>query len=264
MSHSVPAPKSLPLRKTPNRTESWKAELKKVPGLVRLVRLCRIMVSPGYRSEWLLNRHRPDNLFQPYGTTRIDRFPFFFDFVRNQLSDIATPRLLSFGCSTGEEVFTLRRYFPQAEIVGIDINPRSIAVCRNKLGKSREPAIRFELAGSPDAEPEAFYDAVFCMAVLRHGELGACHPEVCDHLIRFLDFEKTVISLCRCLKTGGYLVILGSNFRFCDTVAANGFDTVYSVAENVPRKDTPLYDPENRKLADGIYNEVIFRKKEIP
>ena len=106
-----------------SKTVRWKSKLKKVPGLIPLVRLCRILVSPSYRSEWLLKRSRPNNLFQPYRQTKPDRHPAIFAFVRERLSTNAIPRLMSFGCSTGEEAFTLRRYFPQAEIVGVDINP---------------------------------------------------------------------------------------------------------------------------------------------
>lgn len=252
------------MHRSSNRGTRWKARLRKVPGLVRLVRLCRIVSDAGYRSEWRLMRARPDNLFQPFALTAFDRFPRIFSFVGDQLTGSATPRILSYGCSTGEEVFSLRHYFPQAEIAGIDINPRSIAVCRKKLERRGDSRIRFAVAGSADAEPEASYDAVFCMSVLRHGELGASHPETCDHVIRFADFEKTVTGLCRCLKPGGYLIIRGSNFRFSDTASASDFDTVYSVNDSAPRADTPLYGSDNGWLRDVVYNDVIFRKREHP
>ena len=244
-----------------NTKTRWKARLKKVPGLVQLVRLCRILGSPAYRGEWRLMRARPDNLFQPCALTDIDRYPRFFSYVREHVPDVATSRILSFGCSTGEEVFSLRRYFAQAEIVGIDINPRNIKVSRKKLERSGDTRIRFALAGTPDAEPDASYDAVFCMSVLRHGGLGATHPETCKHLIHFADFEKTVNGLCRCLKPGGYLIIGFSNFRFSDTAAAPEFDAVFKLNRSAPRADTPLYDTDNKWLRDTVYNDVVFRKK---
>lgn len=238
-----------------------KENLKKIPGLVRLVRLCRVVGSPGYRSVWLLEREKPHNLFQPVSQTAFDRYPRIFALVKEQLTGVVTPRLLSFGCSTGEEVFTLRRYFSQAEIIGIDINPRSIAVCHKRMERCGDARIRFTLAGSADAEPEASYDAVFCMSVLRHGELGASNAETCDHLICFADFEKTVTGLCRCLKPRGYLIIRGSNFRFSDTTIASEFDAVYSVNDSTHREDTPIYGSDNQRLVNAVYNEVIFRKR---
>lgn len=261
MDYSTPTPKPPPMLRTSAGIARWKVRLKKVPGLLPLAWLCRIMVDPHYRSEWLLTRDRPDNLFQSTSYTKYNRFPRIFSFVREQFSDVADTCILSYGCSTGEEVFTLRRYFPLAEIVGIDINPYNIAVCRKRLGKISDPRIRFKLSGSPEDEPDSCYNAIFCMAVLRNGKLGADTPETCDHLIRFSDFEKTVSELCRSLKPGGYLVIRGSNFRFADTAAASGFDAVFSVKEKTQRADTPLYGPDNRWLANAVYNEVIFRKR---
>ncbi len=242
-----------------------KNKLKKVPGLVALVRLCRLLGNSGYRSVWRLKRDRPDNLFQPYPTTQHNRYPRIFAFMRERLSDVADLRLLSYGCSTGEEVFTLREYFPVAEIVGIDINPHNIAVCRKRLGRrSGDNHIRFEQAGSPEAEQDSFYDAVFCMSVLRHGDLAVDNAEFCTHLIRFSGFERTVSDLCRCLKPGGYLVIRHSNFRFSDTAIASEFDTVLSLDHEIPHSGTPLYGPNGQRLMNAVYNEVVFRKKIIP
>jgi hypothetical protein len=51
---------------------------------------------------------------------------------------------------------------------------------------ARKPdaAMSFEFASSTEAEPAAVYDAIFAMAVLRHGSLGPPGVTRCDHLIR--------------------------------------------------------------------------------
>ncbi len=237
-----------------------KATLKKIPGIPQLARLIRLIINPTQRNEWLLLRSKPANLFQLSGLTWANRHPREFGFVKERLSDVSAPRILSFGCSTGEEVFSLQEYFPNAEIVGIDINPRSIAVCRKKLVQVRAPHISFSVADSTTAEQSAHYDAIFCLSVLRRGELGATKPASCTHLIRFNDFEKTVTDLCRCLKPGGYFIIIGSNFRFADTEIAAAFHAVFSRTEPL-RTDTPLYDRNNHRLPDSPTTDVIFHKR---
>lgn len=242
-------------------TPKWKIALKKVPGVIPLTHIYRMIGNSSYRSEWLIKQEKPHNLFQPVSQTSFDRYPRIFAFVKAQLAEVAAPRLLSFGCSTGEEAFTLRKYFPTAEITGIDINPRSIARCSRKLAQSGDTQIRFELAGSSSDEPDSHYDAIFCMAVLRHGELGATLPENCSHLIRFEDFEKTVADLCRILKSGGYLIIRHSNFRFSDTATAASFDTVLSVEFRSTRTYNPIYNSDNQRLRNAYYDETVFCKR---
>lgn len=116
----------------------------------------------------LLRWRRPANLFQPYATTTTNRYPAVFQLARDLLGDGPDMRLLSFGCATGEEVFSLRRYFSQASIHGIDINPRSIAVCRKVALSLNDPGLSFAVAGTADDLAEAGYDGVFAMAVFRH------------------------------------------------------------------------------------------------
>jgi SAM-dependent methyltransferase len=224
----------------------------------RLVR--RLALGGGHRDAAWLRLSRPDNLFQPYGDTGDDRYPGIFRFARDDIGDGPDRRLLSFGCSTGEEVFALRGYFPEAEIVGLDIDRRRIAVCRRRLAVRPDPAIRFAVAGSAAGEPADHYHAIFAMAVFRHGDLGAGPPR-CDPLIRFADFADTVAGLARCLRPGGLLALRFANFRFCDTASAAGFDPVLSDRMTCGRRaPPPLYGPDDCRI-DGVDTGIVFRKR---
>ncbi len=55
----------------------------RVPGGWLLVHAAKIPLYPGVRSEWRLQRERPDNLFQPFRTTSLDRYPRIFAFVQH-------------------------------------------------------------------------------------------------------------------------------------------------------------------------------------
>jgi len=167
---------------------------------------------------------------------------------------------LSFGCSVGDEVFSLRHYFPEAHIVGIDISRGNISECRRRQQRQGDDRMNFVRAASVDQEPSGHYDAVLCMAVLRHGDLGYSRPSSCESHITFVAFDNTVSQLARCLKIGGYLAIEHSNFRFNDSSCASQFDVVAKRQLPVHDRPTPLYGPDNLLLTDQKYDEVIFRK----
>lgn len=218
------------------------------------------MTVPAVRRSWWLRVSRPANLFQPHNDTFEDRYPEIFSWLRNQIEDSEGVRLLSFGCSVGDEVFSLRSYFPRASIVGVDISRGNISECRRRCTSRGDERIRFVRAGTVDHELDAHCDAVLCMAVLRHGDLGYSRPASCEHRITFEAFDSTVVQLARCLKMGGYLVIEHSNFRFRDSSCAKDFDV--EAIRQLPRYDrpTPLYGPDNLLLEDQEYQEVVFRK----
>jgi SAM-dependent methyltransferase len=236
----------------------FKPSLRKAPGygIARLV--WSLVKSTESRHAALLLLRPPRGLYQPYGTTSIDRYPEIFRFVRESVGDSAALRVLSFGCATGEEVFTLRRYFPLATLAGIDINPWNIALCRLRRSKVRKEKMTFAVAGSATGEADSSYDAIFAMAVFRHGDLNTSQPAASSsRRIRFADFEESVADLARVLKPGGLLAIQNAMFRFCDTRVAGDFATVFTMKREEP---APLYGPDDCLLPDAKYPDIVFRK----
>ena len=234
---------------------------KKLRGALRLAsELIRV---PAVRRSWWLRVSRPENLFQPHNDTCMDRYPDVFGFLQQEIEDGESLRLLSFGCSVGDEVFSLRSYFPEATIVGVDISRGNISECRRRRQQHGDQRMHFVRAGRLNQWLDGTYDAVFCMAVLRHGDLGYEPFQSCEHRITFEAFDGTVTELARCLKVGGYLVIEHSNFRFRDSSCANQFEVVAS--RELPElpagsRPTPLFGRDNIRLENQEYREVIFRK----
>jgi len=228
---------------------------------LRAARLAwRLLRDPAYRHMMRLVRWPKRGAFQPFSDTQPDRYAGIFKFARDTLGADRPLDILSFGCATGEEVFSLRRYFPNARIKGIDINPGNIAVACARLADAPDASISFAVDNSTAQEPAAGYDAIFCMAVLRHGSLGAPGVARCDHLLRFDDVARACDGFHRCLKPGGLLVVRHSNFRLRDMPAGAHFDTLLSMPYRGERK-TPLFGPDNRLMPGVEDPDAVFRKR---
>lgn len=231
-----------------------------LPLAVRAYRWLREMADPHRRALRIARETQGDQLMQWSSATFADRYPEYFTALQQELANVGRPRILSFGCSTGEEVFTLRRYFPDAELTGIDINAHSIALANAALARrADQTGITFRCAGSLDDEPSAHYDAICAMAVLRHGELTRLRPASCEAYLPFEKVERAVAGLIRCLKPGGLLMVSNCNYRVIDMACASGLTIVFSDPLGLTQPE-PLYGPDNLKRDSPVNCEVIFRK----
>jgi SAM-dependent methyltransferase len=222
----------------------------KVPGW----ELFKQVAANGRRTEPLSGQ------FQIYSHTLPDRYPWLFQFAAAQLPAGGAPQILSFGCSRGDEVFALRTYLPEAQIKGIDVDPANIAQCEQRAAEQGLRAIRFATASSTADEPDSYYDAIFCLAVLCLGDLTTNGAQHSDPQLYFHDFEATVADFSRCLKPSGLLLLHTTNFRFCDTVVAKDFDTLLEAEPEQMAPDVQ-FDRDNRILSGPRYRAVAFRKR---
>lgn len=117
-------------------------------------------------------------------------------------------KILSFGCSDGSEMISLRHYFPDANIVGCDV--RLGAFKRNIAAQQ----VGFAFASSPqELERQGPFDIIFAMSVLR-GD----HGEQMD-LLSAIDNS---------LVEGGLLALYNTSFVFSDYARADAFRPVRS------------------------------------
>ena len=211
-----------------------------------------------------LLRRRPrspvQGQFQPYNHTLPDRYPWLFKFASARLGDSPVLRLLSFGCSTGEEAFALRKYFPKAVIKGIDIDSANVAVCEMRAQTDHSPAMSFATAATTNGELASSFDAIFCLAVLCNGDLTISGAQRSDPLLNFEDYEQMVTDFERCLRPGGLLFLHTTNFRFKDTASARNFDIVLE-AELENLAPDVVFDRTNRLMPGERYRPVGFRKR---
>ncbi len=206
---------------------------------------------------------REPGRYQRATATRADRYPLVFGFAQAALAGGKDLRLLSFGCATGEEVFTLRDYFPDARIKGIDIDAGCIAAAEAARERRGDDKLSFAVAASTESEQDESLDAIFAMAVFRDPALDPSDVTRNEGSLRFADFARAVRDFARCLKPGGLLFIAHGNFRFADTATATGFDTVLHADPPRSGRHPGLFGADDRRVS-GLYRAVGFRRRGTP
>ncbi len=191
-------------------------------------------------------------MLQPFGNTSEDRHPALFAEIARQLTGAPEPRLLSFGCSTGEEALTLHRYLPMAKIDAIDLNPRAIAIAKRRLRTDR---IAFANTGTP---PDHSYDAILCLSVLRHADLDREQPDSCAAVLPFAKANAVLQKLDAALKPGGLLAIWGSNFVFAQSSVAAGYEPLE--VPGMVSEGGAFYGADNLRLPITENSQFLFRK----
>jgi Methyltransferase domain len=177
---------------------------------------------------------------QVKGNTKLNRYPEIFAAAAAAAPD--TKRILSLGCSTGEECVTLANYFPEAQIVGADINPLSLL----KAMKHRNDRIKFVYASDRILNRLGEFDALFCMSVLRSSRRYQMYYP-------FERFAERAVYLESLVRTGGLLIIHNSTYRFSDTVRRYAYETI-----PVTTRHDPVYLPDG--VTEAKLNGIIFRR----
>jgi SAM-dependent methyltransferase len=216
--------------------------------------------------------------------TALDRYPEVFaaaaNFGRTMLADGDTRplRILSFGCSTGEECFSLRQYFPDAAIYGCDINKAVLAIA---AGRQRHGGITFFHSSSQTLAEHGPFDIVFCMSSLCLFP-EADRPSGENGTFPFSAFDNLVSEIDRNLRPGGLLVVYNASYPFklsrvathydvveADVVVENGFVNklhrggrafTVTVSKDHSRCHRMVSDPQDYQDSDFV--DCLFRKRD--
>ena len=217
---------------------------------VRALDVARLLPTPAGRALlWLLLTRRND-LHQTSADTWPDRYPELFDLVAGLAP--ADARILSFGCSLGDEILSLRQRFSGAEIVGAEINRRSRAVARRRI--AGDP--RASVVGPQDLS--GTFDIIFALAVFQREPHKISEMEVQD-LSRhypFSRFDEAISDLLRHLRPGGLLCVDASHYRVEDTTDAPHLIPI----QQSPAARGELFGPNGRRLR-GVSAATLFRKR---
>lgn len=159
-----------------------------------------------------------ENRIQDSNWTAFDRYPDHFKVVSDYAllthRGIDKLKLLSFGCSTGEEIRALDEIYLQgADLTGVDIDSESISEARKKCIGSRNSCFFYHVS---DDAWKAKYNVVMAMSVLCNWPTTRRKLNI-NSLYSFASFNEQVEQLDQLLDVGGLLVIHNSNYFFEDT-----------------------------------------------
>lgn len=232
-------------------------------GFARRVYRCasapfRFALSGEYRAVVLLRLFRREELHQSTVVTQMDRYPEIFSVCRDHFGANAPIRILSYGCATGEEVVTLRRYFPAAAIVGAEINRHALAAARRRRVDER---ITFVEADAAEISRLGPFDAIFCMAVLQRTpkRIQAAGVQDLKKIYPFERFDAKVSELDRWLKKDGLLVVHHAQYALGDAAAGAKYaalDSARGILDSGPK-----FDRQSRRR-EGATNSVFVKTRE--
>ena len=228
-----------------------KAARKRDARWVRVLDVARLLPTAEGRARLWTRVVHGRAVHQTTPQTADDRYPALFDLAAELASGAA--RILSFGCSTGEELVALRRRFARAEIVGAEINPRSRKIAARRVAD--DPRTRVVGPRAIDGT----FDLIFALAVLqrephRVEETGS---EDLSSAYPFVRFDAAVTELVAHLRPGGLLCVMHAHYRVEDSSAAAGGLEPVNVA---PVMTGPFFGRDGLRLR-GATGQSIFRKR---
>lgn len=156
--------------------------------------------------------------------TSLDRYPIIFENVATAASELPAKRVLSYGCSTGEEALILSsKYFPDAQVIGVEISDKALAKAQTLTAGM--PRISIHHSTPETLAEQGPYDAIFAMSVLCRWPDSMDMDNIAA-LFPFDQFCAQVATLDAVLQPGGVLAIYNANYEFLHTPVAAGYDVV--------------------------------------
>lgn len=212
------------------------------------------------RNRAMLRTSQDDHGIQVSNSTRLNRYPRVFQAIGEiaGAAQFGASKVLSYGCSTGEEAHTLSAdYLPDAEILGVDVAPAVVEAARARYGAN--PRLRFAISNEENLRAAAPFAIIFAMSVLCRWPESRNLDDIAD-MFPFAAFERQVELLDSILQPGGIMVVYNSSYSFLHAQASRNYDLVLH-----PRVATSGFVKRFRKSGshDGAVTgtDCIFRKR---
>lgn len=195
--------------------------------------------------------------------THYNRYPEIFQQVSNLFYNKENKRILSFGCSYGDEILALKDlYFKESLIDGVDIEPKVVRDTKLRTQGISNNVMEYK---SFVLDNETKYDCIFAMSVFCRWE-DTEFTDNCAKIYSFDEFEHGIRLLDSKLKQDGVLVIYNANFCLEDSAIgkANYRHIPHNERESgfvhkFNRNNEKMYNDINKMYLYN-YEKAIFRK----
>jgi Methyltransferase domain len=226
-----------------------KAARKRGAQWVPFVDLARLLPSAEGRARLWTRLVHAGEVHQTTPQTAEERYPELFDLAATLAPK--AKRILSFGCSTGEELVSLRRRFWKAEIVGAEINPRSREIARRRVSADTRSTV------VPPKGLDGTFDAIFALSVFQREPHKVAETELEDlsEFYPFALFDQGIGQLVEMLRPNGLFCVINAQYRVEDSSVS---DRLEPVTES-PSMDSIMFGPDGRRL-DRPIARAVFRK----
>jgi SAM-dependent methyltransferase len=162
-------------------------------------------------------------------------------------------KILSFGCSSGEECNTLSElYFPNTKIIGLDIN--SELILNNKKTNKNYNISYYDDISKMKKDDITKFDLITVMSVLCH------YPPHIKYPYTFKLFNDTIELIDSLLNINGYICMYNSEYLFTDTEI---FKKKYKIIDNTIWKDTGFIQKYTPNKSNKINNYPYFLFQKI-
>lgn len=185
----------------------------------------------------------------------MNRYPQLFNIAARELKDIPHPQILSFRCSTGEEVLSIEKHIPNAIITGVDINQRSLAVAR-KRDKSDQH--RFFHFLKKEWQKKNYYNCIMALAVFQRSEHREEERTESLDAFQFQQFSERISQLDQLLKKGGLLILDNLDYSFQDLKVSKRYSV--SDLDTLTDKPRPVYSKKSVKTSPTSKINRVFIK----
>ena len=146
----------------------------------------------------------------PKQNTEKNRYPYLFanlSYLRKKYFEEMPLKILSFGCSTGEELLTLTKFFPADIIYGAEIDEMALSAAREKTKEIKNISI-IDTKTSTLGEYGPF-DLIICNSVLC---VTTNDSRRLQELLPFERFEALLNELIKLLSQRAILSIINSSY----------------------------------------------------